>query len=57
MKPLNPFTYLKNNPKKMLPVFLSVAIGVLLVYIFSLFRILSLAPWNFGNHRITPDSV
>jgi len=37
MKPLNPFTYLKNNPKKMLPVFLSVAIGVLLVYIFSLF--------------------
>lgn len=37
MKPLNPFMYLKRNPKKMLPVFCSVAIGVLLVYIFSLF--------------------
>lgn len=37
MKPLNPFNYLKRNPKKMLPVFSSVAIGVLLVYTFSLF--------------------
>ena len=37
MKPLNPFTYLKKNPKKMMPIFFSVTIGVMLVYVFSLF--------------------
>lgn len=37
MKPLNPLCYLRRNPIKMLPVFCSVAIGVLLIYIFTLF--------------------
>lgn len=37
MKPLNPFSYLKRNVKKTLPIFVSVAVGVLLIYIFALF--------------------
>jgi putative ABC transport system permease protein len=37
MKPLNPLNYLKNNVKKTLPVFVSVTVGVLLIYVFSLF--------------------
>jgi len=37
MKPLNPFSYLKSNVKKTLPIFVSEAVGVLLIYIFALF--------------------
>lgn len=37
MNPLNPFTYLKRNGKKTLPIFVSVTVGVLLIYIFALF--------------------
>ena len=37
MKPLNPFFYFKRNMKKTLPIFVSVAVGVLMIYIFSLF--------------------
>lgn len=37
MNPLNPFFYIKRNTKKTLPIFFSVAIGVFLIYIFSLF--------------------
>lgn len=54
MKPLNPFAYMKRNPKKMLPVFCSIAIGVLLVYIFSLFsattiKMVSVATFDVTN--------
>ncbi len=37
MKPLNPLSYLKRNVTKTLPIVVSVAVGVLLIYIFSLF--------------------
>ncbi len=37
MKPLNPFLYLKNNFKSVLPIFLSLTIGVFFIYIFALF--------------------
>ncbi len=37
MKPLNPLFYFKRNTKKTFPIFVSVAVGVLLIYIFSLF--------------------
>ncbi len=37
MKPLNPFLYLKHNFKNVLPIFLSLTIGVFFIYIFALF--------------------
>ena len=37
MKPLNAFLYLRNNFKKVLPVFLSLVVGVFIIYFYSLF--------------------
>lgn len=37
MKPLNPFVYLKSNSKTVLPIFLSLTIGVFFIYIFAIF--------------------
>lgn len=37
MKPLNAFLYLRNNFKKVLPIFLSLLAGVFMIYFYSLF--------------------
>lgn len=37
MKPLNALQYIKNNFKSVLPIFVSLTIGVVLIYVFSLF--------------------
>lgn len=37
MKPLNAFLYLKNNFKKVLPIYLSLLVGVFMIYFYSLF--------------------
>lgn len=37
MKPLSPLLYIKNNIKNVLPIFISMTIGVSMIYIFSLF--------------------
>lgn len=37
MKPLSPLLYVKNNFKNVLPIFISMIIGVFLIYFFSLF--------------------
>lgn len=36
MKPLSPLVYFKSNKKSMLPIFLSIAVGVFLVYFYAL---------------------
>lgn len=54
MKPLNPLTYFKQNLKKTLPIFVSVAAGVLLIYMFALFsattnRMVEVATFDFTD--------
>lgn len=55
MKPLNPLCYIRNNIKKALPIFLSVALGVFLVYLFSIFsattnRMIQVASLDVTKH-------
>jgi len=52
MKPLNSLLYLKNNFKSALPIFLSMTIGVFLVYVFSLFGVTTIKMVNVARFDV-----
>lgn len=66
MKPLSPLLYVKNNFKNVLPIFISMIIGVFLIYFFSLFsatttKMLHVASFNimeqYNVSYITKDGT